>query len=216
VAENREELRARILGAIPRHYSPWLHLACPSVLGLGSIAVACAWIRNLRAWELLTIPVVFLLSNMTEWRAHRDLLHRRSWPLYVLYDRHTPEHHRIFITEDMAMRSPREFRLVLIPAYGLLTILLAILPVAAFFVYVLHQRNVAALYMATAMGYAVSYEWLHLAYHLPATHPIARLGWVARLARHHATHHDPTLMQKWNFNVTFPVWDWIRGTTYRE
>jgi hypothetical protein len=215
MAEDREALRARILAGIPRHYSPWVHLACPSVLGLGTIVFACVWIRDLRAWELLTIPIVFILGTITEWHAHRDLLHRRTWPLQVLYDRHTPEHHRIFVTEDMAMRSSREFRLVLIPAYGLLAILVGVLPIAVVLAYVFHQRNVAALYLATAMGFAVSYEWLHLAYHLPASHPIARLGWVARLARHHATHHDPTLMQKWNFNVTFPVWDWIRGTIHR-
>ena len=22
-------------------------------------------------------------------------------------------------------------------------------------------------------------------------------------------------MQRWNFNVTVPLWDWVRGTTYR-
>jgi hypothetical protein len=193
-----------------------VHLACPSLIGLGSIVAACVWIRDLRAWQLLTVPVVFLLSNMTEWRAHRDLLHRRTWPLQVLYDRHTPEHHRIFVTDDMAMRSVREFRLVLIPAYGLLAMLVGALPLAALLAFGFHQRNLAALFMATAMGYAVSYEWLHLAYHLPTTNPIARLGFVARLRRHHAIHHDPALMQRWNFNVTFPVWDWIRGTIHRS
>jgi hypothetical protein len=23
-------------------------------------------------------------------------------------------------------------------------------------------------------------------------------------------------MQKWNFNVTVPLWDWVRGTTFPE
>jgi hypothetical protein len=22
-------------------------------------------------------------------------------------------------------------------------------------------------------------------------------------------------MQRWNFNVTIPLWDWVRGTVYR-
>ena len=65
------------------------------------------------------------------------------------------------------------------------------------------------------MLYVVSYEWLHLSFHLPATHFIARLGVVKKLKRHHATHHDPRLMQKWNFNVTVPLWDWVRGTIWR-
>ena len=25
--------------------------------------------------------------------------------------------------------------------------------------------------------------------------------------RHHALHHDPKLMQKWNFNVSLPLWE---------
>ena len=36
-----------------------------------------------------------------------------------------------------------------------------------------------------------------------------------RLRQHHATHHRPELMQTWNFNVNFPLWDWVRGTTYK-
>jgi sterol desaturase/sphingolipid hydroxylase (fatty acid hydroxylase superfamily) len=35
---------------------------------------------------------------------------------------------------------------------------------------------------------------------------------VRILRRHHAIHHDPRLMQRYNFNVTVPLWDWVRGT----
>jgi sterol desaturase/sphingolipid hydroxylase (fatty acid hydroxylase superfamily) len=214
-AAEREALRRKLLTAIPAGYSPALHFALPSLFGVATVVASLALIRDLRPWQLLVIPINFLLSNATEWRTHRYLLHRRRWPLGVLYDRHTPEHHRIFITCDMAIRSPRELRLVLIPAYGILTIFLAIFPVAAAIWLVLGQRNVALLYTAMSMGYSVSYEWLHLSYHLPRENPISRLGFIAALRRHHATHHDPRLMQKWNFNVTFPVWDWVRGTIYR-
>jgi sterol desaturase/sphingolipid hydroxylase (fatty acid hydroxylase superfamily) len=66
------------------------------------------------------------------------------------------------------------------------------------------------------MGYSVSYEWLHLSYHLPRESGIGRRGVIQRLRRHHAIHHDPRLMQRWNFNVTIPFWDWVRGTIVRE
>jgi hypothetical protein len=207
---NREELRADIVGRIPAWYSPAAHFAFPSLIGVGAVVAAALLIRDLRALELLTVPIVFLASNATEWRAHKTLLHRRTWPLYVLYDRHTPEHHRIFVTEDMAIRSAREFRLVLIPAYGILTIALAAVPLTAL-LWLLVSRNVGLLYMATAVGYSVSYEWLHLAYHTRA----GKLPVLRWLARHHATHHDPTLMNKWNFNVTIPLWDLVQRTYYR-
>ena len=38
---------------------------------------------------------------------------------------------------------------------------------------------------------------------------------VATLRRHHAAHHDPARMTRWNFNITFPIADAIVGTTFR-
>ena len=68
--------------------------------------------------------------------------------------------------------------------------------------------------MATAVAYVLSYEWLHLAHHLPAEGAIGRLR-VARWARrHHQRHHEPHLMHRWNFNVTVPLWDRVRGTVW--
>jgi len=32
------------------------------------------------------------------------------------------------------------------------------------------------------------------------------------LRRHHAAHHDPRLMTRYNFNVTFPIADRLFGT----
>jgi hypothetical protein len=212
--EARETLRAAEVAAIPRWYSPIMHLVFPSLIGLGVIAVTPIWIHHLRWWELLTIPFVFVLSNMVEWRTHRDALHRRAPGFTALYDQHTPIHHRLFLTEDMAMRDRREFRLVLIPAYGILAILMALAPFVGLLLW-LGWTNVALLWLATAAGYVVSYEWLHLSYHLPPDSFIGRLRLIRVLRRHHATHHDPTLMQRWNMNVTLPLWDWVRGTIYR-
>jgi hypothetical protein len=213
--DDRERLRARLVAAIPRWYSPWLHLAFPSLVGLGIVAASIAACRGVRPLEWLTVPIVWLVSNAFEWRVHRDVLHRRTPGLRVLYDRHTPEHHRVFVTDDMAMREAREFRLVLIPAYGIVVIALVDVPIALGLA-ALGLRNVGALALATSIGYTVAYEWLHLAYHLPSEHPISRLGVVRALRRHHAIHHAPELMQRWNFNVTVPLWDWVRGTVWRE
>ena len=71
----------------------------------------------------------------------------------------------------------------------------------------------ACLYVATAIGYAVSYEWLHFSYHLPHDHPVARNPIILRMARHHAIHHDPRIMQRYNMNVTVPLMDHVMGTT---
>jgi hypothetical protein len=210
----RDRLREEVLARTPGWYSPWAHLAFPSLFGLTFIALAIAVVHDLRWYEWLFVPATILGINFHEWHIHRNVLHRRMWPLEVLFWRHTPEHHVIFIRDDMAMRSPKEFRLVLIPAYGIVSIFLTTLPItAALWFFVSH--NIAALWVACSMGYTVAYEWLHLAYHLPADNPISRNRLITWLRRQHAVHHTPELMQRWNFNVTVPFADWVLGTTYR-
>ncbi|HEY8087455.1 MAG TPA: sterol desaturase family protein [Polyangiaceae bacterium] len=210
----REAFRKAARDRISARYSPLFHLGAPAVVGLGLIACALLSLHAVRWWELLLVPFVYVLSNAVEHRAHRLALHRRAPGLEVLYDRHTPVHHRIFIAKDMAIRDRREFALVLLPWFGIVAIFAMTAPVTIalwFF-----ERNLACLFVATTMFYVLSYEWLHLSYHLPPSHPVGRLALVQRLRRHHATHHHPPLMQKWNFNVTVPLWDWVRGTTYPE
>ena len=210
----RDRVRGEVLERTPSWYNPWVHLAFPSLFGLSFIAVALGQLRDVAWYEWAFVPFVLALLNVNEWHIHRNILHRRTWPLEVLFWRHTPEHHLIFVRDDMAMRSSQEFRLVLIPAYGIVAIFVTTLPVTLA-LWTLVSHNLAALFVACSMGYVVSYEWLHLAYHLPATHPISRNRFITALRRQHAVHHTPELMQRWNFNVTVPFADWLLGTTYR-
>jgi hypothetical protein len=209
----RSQLRAGLLASVPRWYSPWVHALVPAVGGLTIVAYALSRIEGLHAWELAFVPVFLVSSNAIEWHAHRDLLHRRTWPLGVLYVRHTPQHHAIFVAEDMFIRDWRELKFVLLPAWGVLAIPIVGSPVALLF-YFAGAPNVAALWVATVVSYVLLYEWLHLAYHLPAEGRVGRLRVTAWLRRHHQRHHSPHLMQRWNFNVTFPLWDRVRGTVW--
>jgi sterol desaturase/sphingolipid hydroxylase (fatty acid hydroxylase superfamily) len=212
--ESREVFRRACVEGIPRWYSPWVHLAFLSAVGLALVALAIAALDDLRPIELFAVPAVFLLANAGEWRAHRDLLHNRTRLAARLYDQHTPEHHRIFLAEDMAIRSAKEFRLVLIPSYAIPLIFLITLPVTGA-VLLLGQRNLAALFVATSMSYVLCYEWLHLSDHVSPDSFLGRRRLLARLRRHHAIHHHPALMRSWNLNVAFPLWDHLRGTIYR-
>ncbi|HEX9401153.1 MAG TPA: sterol desaturase family protein [Anaeromyxobacter sp.] len=212
--EARSELRADLLSRIPRWYSPWLHLAFPAVAGIVIAAFAVTRIEALRAWQAALVPLFFVAANAIEWHAHRGLLHRRTRPLEALYVRHTPQHHAVYVADDMFIRDWRELKLILLPAWGILAILAASSPVAIALV-AIGERNVAALWIATVVAYVLFYEWLHLAYHLPADGRIGRLRVTRWLRRHHQRHHSPHLMQRWNFNVTVPLWDHVRGTVWR-
>lgn len=213
-AASREAFRAEQIDAIPGWYQPWLHLLFPSLVGLGVMAAALTQLRDLRLSDFWIVPFMLLASNAVEWRIHKDVLHRRRPLLEELYDRHTPVHHRLYVTEDMAMRSRKEFRLVLLPAYGIVILLGAVLPLTAL-IWHYGRHNVALLFISTCAFYTLSYEWLHLSYHLPAESWIGRRWLVRVLRQQHATHHAPELMSAWNFNVTVPLWDVLRGTLYR-
>jgi hypothetical protein len=210
----RSELRADLLAQVPRWYSPWVHVLVPAVGGLAIIAFTLSRIHRLRGFELAFVPLFFVVSNAIEWHAHRDLLHRRTWPLGLLYQRHTPQHHAIFVTEDMFIRDWRELKFVLLPAWSVLTLPVVASP-PAILLWLAGAPNVAALWIATVVAYVLLYEWFHLAYHLPAEGRIGRLRVTGWLRRHHQRHHSPQLMQRWNFNVTLPLWDHVRGTVWR-
>jgi sterol desaturase/sphingolipid hydroxylase (fatty acid hydroxylase superfamily) len=208
---SREQFRREMLGGIPGWYSPTGHLLMTTGIGVFVVALALIKLENLVPLELLVVPVVFVISNVTEWHAHRNLLHRRMRPLGELYDRHTPQHHRVYRYGDMAIRSWRELRLVLIPAIGVAGIIVASLPGAALAGWLFGQ-NAGWLFLLTSGAYVTSYELTHLAYHLPKDSFVGRRSFVRAMREHHARHHDPRLMQKWNFNVTVPLADWIFGT----
>ena len=66
------------------------------------------------------------------------------------------------------------------------------------------------------MAYFLTYELLHLAYHLPPQSAVGRLPGMASLRRHHTAHHDQQLMSSHNFNITFPIGDLVFGTIHVE
>jgi sterol desaturase/sphingolipid hydroxylase (fatty acid hydroxylase superfamily) len=211
---SRAELRSDLASRIPRWYSPWMHLAFPTLAGVAIAGFALSRIRDLAPWQLALVPVFLVFGNLVEWHAHRGLLHRRVRPLEVLYVRHTPQHHAIFVAGDMALKNARELKLILLPAYGILAVVAVTSPITFLLVWI-GQPNLAALWVASAIFYLLAYEWLHLAYHLPAESRIGRMRAIGVLRRHHELHHATHLMQRWNFNVTVPLWDWVRGTIYR-
>lgn len=213
--ERRERVRKQATAEIPWWYLPWGHLAATTGIGLTVLLVSTMQLLRLgttHVTDWLIVPAVLLLANFFEWRVHKHVLHKRRWPLQVIYDKHTPMHHMVYIEEDMALRSTKEFRLVLIPAAGVLGIVLAAAPLAIV-VSKVWSGPAGWLFLLTASLYMVTYEVLHLCYHAPGDSFIGRLAFIKVMRAHHAKHHDPRFMQKWNFNVTVPLFDWIMRTT---
>jgi hypothetical protein len=212
VAAFREAYRAEHIGP---SYSGILHFAFTSLGSLAVIALAIAHVKGPTPWELSTVPVTFLFANFVEYRGHKGPMHGRVHGLGLLFERHTLQHHRYFTHDTMAYETTRDFKMVLFPPVMLLFFLGAVATPIAALLFALATRNVALLFVATAVGYFLTYEWLHLCHHARPDGLLGRVGVLRRLRAHHRAHHDPANMTRGNFNITFPVCDAIFGTRLR-
>jgi sterol desaturase/sphingolipid hydroxylase (fatty acid hydroxylase superfamily) len=211
----RRDFRPRI----PTWYRGWPHFVLTNVM-LGGLTV---WLVGRthapRPLEWLTVPAAFVVANLVEYLAHRHPLHRPMALSRYIYKAHALQHHRFFTgesPENMTTPDARDFAVVLFGPASQAAFLLGIgLPVGLA-LRLLTSANCADLFGATATAYFLTYEWLHLLYHLPASNPLTRLPGLARLQRHHLRHHDLRLMARWNFNITFPIFDRVFGTTWHE
>lgn len=212
VADFREQYRRE---HVPARYRGGLHLAFTFGVGGAVLLWSAMQLADVRPLEWLTVPLTFLYPNFAEYWGHRGPMHHLKRGLRLVYERHTRQHHRFFTHETMALDGPRDLRAVLFPPV-LMTFFVAAfaLPAALLLAY-FASPNVAWLFAATALAYFLNYEFLHLAYHLPPRYAVARWPLVGRLKRLHETHHDPRLMAHCNFNISYPLGDWLFGTLHR-
>lgn len=212
VARFREEYRREFLGA---RYTGWGHFAFTSGVSLAVIGFALSQLANVSPVEWLMVPGAFLVANAVEYLGHKNPMHRPMKGLGLLFERHTRQHHRYFTHEAMAYEGSRDFKMVLFPPVLLLFFLGAIATPLGALCFALLSPNAGWLFVATGVGYFLTYEWLHFSHHLPEHHPVARLPLLSRLRRHHQAHHDPKRMGHYNFNITFPLCDRLLGTEWK-
>jgi hypothetical protein len=207
--------RQKLKPTFPKVYNGYLHFATANAFAITAITVSVSQLDPVHPLEWLTLPVAFFFANFVEWFAHRGPMHNKVDWMEIVFKRHTLSHHEYFREDSMPATSHRDWYYVLFPVWGIFPIFLPALPIMAL-AWWLISHNVALLFFATAAFYFIFYEWMHLIYHLPETNPLVRNRLVRYLQRHHRHHHNKRLMQKYNFNVTFPLSDYLFGTAYRE
>lgn len=196
-------------------YNGYVYFGAANLASLCVIGVAAALLRHVSPLEWAILPIAFLTANLIEWLAHRGPMHKRTWWIPILFDRHTLVHHVYFPHDNMAVRSHREWLYVLFPAFAILLVFATAIPLGLA-AGLLFGRNAGCLFFIVAVGYYLLYEWLHLIYHFPEDSRIGRFGVVCALRHHHLVHHHRRLMTEHNFNITFPIWDYVFRTAYRE
>lgn len=212
VARFRETYRDR---EIPAGYRGGLHLLF--TFGVGSVAlIAClSQLQDVQPLEWLVVPAALAYANLAEYLGHRFPMHRPFRGLGLVYRRHAGQHHRFFNDQAMAIDDRRDLRAVLFPPL-LVTFFFGLFALPLWLALaMLVSRNTAWLFVASGLAYFLNYEILHLAYHLPEGNWLARRGLVRRLRWLHQLHHDPRRMAHCNFNITYPVCDWLFGSLVR-
>lgn len=210
--EFRQEYRQKNLSS---NYSGPLHLALTVGCSL-AVMLACAlMLDNVRLLEWLTIPVTFLYGNLTEYLGHRGPMHHRTRILSLIYQRHAVEHHNFFTEEETTFDGPRDYYAVLFPPIMLVFFFGCFALPVGLALYLLLSPNVAFLFVLTSATYFLNYELLHFAYHMDEKSWVASLPFMRALRQHHTVHHDRRLMSRYNFNITYPIFDAVFGTIYR-
>jgi hypothetical protein len=171
---------------------------------------------ELLSWrDAWIVPGMVIYANFVEYFVHRIPLHRRIRGLGILYERHAVQHHRYFTERDISILTPLQMYYVLFPAVAIVFFIPLAGPVA-WCVGWFFGTQAGWLALLTSAGYFAWYETFHLANHLPLTHWVHRIPGLSALCRFHRLHHHPAYAKRFNFNVTFPLADWVMGTLKTE
>ncbi|WP_444919297.1 sterol desaturase family protein [Microbulbifer sp. JMSA003] len=197
-------------------YSGWLHLGSILLISLIGAIYCIFQISELRAHELLIIPLGILAYNAVEYAAHRWSGHNKLRFTKLFYKRHTGDHHSFFSAPLLSFESTRDWRIVLFPIYLTAVITFFLAPLCGFFLSWVASGNMGYITAATMILNHLAYELMHIGYHQPKSHWFHKVPVFRELAHLHRIHHHRKLMKINNFNLTFPLFDLLLGTFYWE
>ena len=194
----RNEYRSRILG----WYDGYFHIFIIYAMGAAAFYIYVEHIHDVTLLEWL------------EWAVHKFIMHRpvNIKGLRSIYERHTLNHHQFFTDEEMRFRDHKDWRVTVFPPYALVVFILMSLPLAIILGKIF-TSNVGWLFMCVTTGMYLVYEFMHFCCHVEENWFVLNCPFVNSLRRHHTAHHNGRLMMEVNMNLTFPIADWLFGTS---
>ena len=198
---------------LPADYVAGRHVFTTVGIAFGIAALALYFARRAAPVDWLLAPAFFVVANFVEWAVHKNPMHR-PLPPRILYKNHSLVHHRAFLPDSMPIRNARELGLIMMPWYTMLGLFVVVSPVALLAGWWRGAGAAGVCYLAAVM-YFVAYEGMHALYH-QSDAMLRRLSLggplFQRMHAHHRHHHRLDRMSHVNFNVTFPLMDWLLGT----
>jgi hypothetical protein len=213
MSERQRKFRENYKSNISPLYNGLLHIAVMYGVGIGAIYYCLTQVQAM-TWEWWLILPVFLAGNFVEWGMHRFVMHRRIdvFALRAIYERHTREHHQYFTDNDITIDTTREFRIVFFPWRVLIT-LGVVGSALGYLATQVFNPNAGYIVFMTMVGQYVVYETFHYCCHVHDNWFVRNIPFVNTIRRHHTAHHNQAIMMKYNMNLTFPIADWIMGTS---
>jgi uncharacterized protein (DUF779 family) len=205
----RDEYQAQISPL----YNGIIHIGVIYVVGIAVIGWCLSRMQG-AGWEWLLVVPVFVLSNLFEWWIHKNVMHRLVdvWALRAIYDRHTRQHHQYFTDSEMTVDRSREWRIIFFPWRALFTFMILGVPFALLLAKLVNP-NAGYILMVTIVGQYLIYETFHYCCHVHDNWFVRNMPFVNTIRRHHTMHHNKGIMMDLNMNLTFPIADWIMGTS---
>jgi uncharacterized protein (DUF779 family) len=213
IGERQRRFRKQYMAEISRFYNGLVHVGVMYVVGITVITWCASRLQN-ATWEWLLVVPVFVLSNLFEWWIHKNVMHRLVdvWALRAIYDRHTRQHHQYFTDNEMTVDTNREWRIIFFPWRALFTFMSLGVPFALGLA-LLVNPNAGYILMVTIVGQYLIYETFHYCCHVHDNWFVRGMPFVNTIRRHHTMHHNKGIMMDYNMNLTFPIADWIMGTS---
>ncbi len=201
----REYFRKEI---VPASYHLTAHISFNIGLLLLAMLAPAFMIRNasLLDWAFFLLPL--LLGNFVVYFAHRYLLHGKQLAP-TAYKIHTLWHHRFYTHEHSTWEKSRDFYILFFPPVVVATFVAFGLPLIFWSMKWLIGANAGYFMVIGSALYFVLYEFVHFASHVPEGHFLLKSKFLAYMRAYHLLHHNPLYMNRYHFNIVYPLADWI-------
>ncbi len=213
MTERQKRFRESYVNQISPFYNGLVHIGVMYVAGIIAIYYCASQLNN-PTWAWLTIIPVAIAGNFVEWAMHKYVMHRLIdvFALRAIYDRHTRQHHQYFTDTDYTIDTVKEHRIVFFP-WRVLIVLGVAGTIFGYIAAKIFNPNVGYILYMTMVGHYLIYETFHYCCHVKENWFVRNMPFVNTIRRHHAAHHNLGIMMHKNMNLTFPLADWIMGTS---
>lgn len=213
MSERQRKFREQYKADISPLYNGLLHIGVIFAAGIAAIYYCVTHLQN-ATWEWLLVLPVFLAGNFVEWYLHKYVMHRRVdvFALRAIYERHTRQHHQYFTDVEPTIDTTREFRIVFFPWRVLITLGVGGLGLG-FLATLIFNANAGYIVFVTMVGHYLVYEVFHYCCHVHDNWFVRNMPFINTIRRHHTAHHNQGIMMHYNMNLTFPITDWLMGTS---